>query len=111
MKITTHVLDTSRGRPADGVPVVLDKESKGGWTRVGAATTDANGRAGDLLGSAALEAGAWRLVFDTAAYFRARGIDGFYPDVTISFVVRDPAEHHHVPLLLSPHGFSTYRGS
>jgi 5-hydroxyisourate hydrolase len=109
MKITTHVLDTSRGRPADGVPVVLEKEAAGGFSRVGAGKTGVDGRCGGLVDE--LTVGTWRLVFDTATYFRDLGVEGFYPSVTIVFVVRDASQHHHVPLLLSPFGYSTYRGS
>jgi len=108
--ITTHVLDTSRGRPAAGVPVVLEREANSGWQPVGRGTTDADGRASDLLTSA-LEEGRYRLTFDTGAYFHAVGETGFYPEVSVTFVVASREEHHHVPLLLSPFGYSTYRGS
>jgi 5-hydroxyisourate hydrolase len=110
--ITTHVLDTSRGRPATGLGVALEHSSAGEWQRIGNAKTAADGRAANLApAGAALAAGTYRLVFDTAAYFQALGIAGFYPQVVVVFEVRDPAEHHHVPLLLSPYGYSTYRGS
>jgi len=102
--ITTHVLDTSRGRPAAGVPVVLERAVNSGWETVGSGTTDTDGRARDLL-SSALEAGRYRLTFDTGAYSH------FYPEVTITFVVDGGEDHYHVPLLLSPFGYSTYRGS
>lgn len=108
--ITTHVLDTSRGRPAAGVPVRLEEPRGGGV--LGQGVTDADGRLRDLLPAGhALSAGAYRLIFDTAAYFAALGVESFYPAVEIVFVVRDAAEHYHVPLLLSPYGYSTYRGS
>jgi 5-hydroxyisourate hydrolase len=110
--ITTHVLDTSRGRPAAGMGVALQRASAGEWQRVGAGKTSADGRAANLApAGATLTAGTYRLVFDTGAYFQALGVAGFYPEVAIVFEVRDPAEHHHVPLLLSPYGYSTYRGS
>ena len=111
--ITTHVLDTSLGRPAAGVPVTLEKqEAAGNWKAVGSGTTNADGRiAGFVPSGASLEAGTYRLTFDTAAYFRARGVQGFYPSVIVVFEIRDAAQHYHVPLLLSPHGYSTYRGS
>jgi 5-hydroxyisourate hydrolase len=109
--ITTHVLDTSRGRPAAGVAAVLDVESAGAWTRVGQGTTDADGRIEDLLAPGALRAATYRITFDTGAYFRALGVDAFYPEAAIVFVVRDASAHYHVPLLLSPFGYSTYRGS
>ena len=108
--ITTHVLDTSRGCPAAGVPVVLDREVDSGWQTVGRATTDANGRAGDLL-SSALREGRYRLTFDTGVYFTALGDAGFYPEVSVTFTVSSGEEHYHVPLLLSPFGYTTYRGS
>lgn len=132
MSLSTHVLDTAAGRPASGVPVRLERavagtggdgdsgggesdrgggdgdDSGGGgsgglvWTAVASRVTDADGRVRDLP---AHEAGTWRLVFDTAA----RSV--FFPEITVVFVVTDPAEHHHVPLLLAPYGYSTYRGS
>jgi 5-hydroxyisourate hydrolase len=102
--ISTHVLDTARGRPAAGVPVVLERAVDSRWEPVGRGTTDADGRVGDLL-SARPEDGRYRLTFDTGAYSR------FYPEVTVTFVVEGSEEHYHVPLLLSPFGYSTYRGS
>jgi 5-hydroxyisourate hydrolase len=109
--ITTHVLDTARGRPAAGVPVVLERAAAdSGWEPVARATTDADGRARGLLTSAP-EDGSYRLTFDTGAYFGAVGDTGFYPEVSVTFVVADGGEHYHVPLLLSPFGYSTYRGS
>lgn len=111
--ITTHVLDTSRGRPAGGVPVVLETETQGGgWQVLGRGETDADGRLKNLLPpDAALSAGVYRLTFDTDAYFRAQSIEAFFPAVSITFTLRDAGEHYHVPLLLSPFGYSTYRGS
>ena len=108
--ITTHVLDTSRGRPAAGVPVLLERVVDSGWQPVGRGTTDADGRARDLLQSAPGD-GQYRLTFDTGAYFRAIGESGFYPEVSVTFLVTHDEEHYHVPLLLSPFGYSTYRGS
>ena len=108
--ITTHVLDTSRGRPAAGVPVVLERAVNSGWQPVGRGTTDADGRARDLLSSAP-EDGRYRLTFDTDTYFRSVGATGFYPEVSVTFVVARGEDHYHVPLLLSPFGYSTYRGS
>jgi 5-hydroxyisourate hydrolase len=110
--ITTHVLDTARGRPAAGVPVTLEAKGEGGWTIVGRGATDADGRLRDLAPSDfVLNAGAYRLTFDAGAYFAAAGAEGFYAEVVVSFVVRDAAAHYHVPLLLSPYGYTTYRGS
>ncbi len=108
--ITTHVLDTARGHPASGVPVVLERAVAPGWRLVGHGSTDADGRANDLLSSAP-EAGRYRLTFDTEAYFRALGETGFYPEVSLTFLVESGEEHYHVPLLLSRFGYSTYRGS
>jgi len=110
--ITTHVLDISRGQPAAGVPVSLEAEASGEWKLVGAGTTDENGRISALVSpEIALSAGVHRLIFDTAKYFAAHNVRGFYPQVVVVFTIRDPAQHYHVPLLLSPFGYSTYRGS
>jgi 5-hydroxyisourate hydrolase len=108
--ISTHVLDTSRGRPAAGVPVTLERAGDSGWRPVGSGTTDADGRVRGLLTSAPAD-GRYRLTFDTGAYFQAVGEAAFYPEVSVTFVVADGEEHYHVPLLLSPFGYSTYRGS
>jgi 5-hydroxyisourate hydrolase len=109
--ITTHVLDTARGRPAQGVPVVLEQAAEDGWRELGRGATDADGRVRDLLPDGAPAAdGRYRLTFDTGAYFRDRGEAAFYPEVAVVFTVAGD-EHHHVPLLLSPFGYSTYRGS
>ena len=111
--ITTHVLDTSRGRPAAGVPVALARLSADGSPSVLAhGVTDADGRLRDLLpDGAAIDPGTYRLTFDVGAYFGEHEVAAFYPHVTIDFHVRDGGQHHHVPLLLSPFGYSTYRGS
>ncbi|MDB4930891.1 MAG: 5-Hydroxyisourate Hydrolase [Myxococcaceae bacterium] len=110
--ITTHVLDTARGRPAASVSITLEYQSADGWTVVGAGVTDDDGRLRTLLPADALiHLGVYRLTFDTDGYFNALGLDGFFPEAVIVFRVRDGAQHHHVPLLLSPFGYSTYRGS
>ena len=110
--ITTHVLDTSQGCPAAGVNVTLHREAVAGvWQQLGAGVTDAQGRVPDLLAGESLDRGTYRLTFATGEYHRGQGTDGFYPDVTVDFTVDDPAGHFHVPLLLSPFGYSTYRGS
>ena len=111
--ITTHVLDTSRGRPAAGVPVVLEARGEGGaWAELGRGFTDADGRLKELLPPEhKLSKGAYRLTFDTAVYFAAQGTKGFYNEVSVSFVVAETGAHYHVPLLLSPYGYTTYRGS
>ncbi|MEW5812626.1 MAG: hydroxyisourate hydrolase [Actinomycetota bacterium] len=105
MSLSTHVLDATTGRPATGVAVTL--RSAGG--EVAAGVTDDDGRIGLL--AAELENGTYRLRFDTASYFTARGVTGFYPEVLIVFEVTDAKAHHHVPLLLSPYAYSTYKGS
>ena len=111
--ITTHVLDISRGRPARGVAVSLEREtSDGGWQQIGKGATDADGRARDLMtDGSVLSEGVYRLTFGTGAYFAAQKIESFYREVVIAFTVSDSAHHYHVPLLLSPFGYSTYRGS
>ena len=111
--ITTHVLDTAAGRPAEGVPVSLERQAGDGtWKRLGESATGADGRCADLLPQGTpLETGVYRLTFDSESYFSARKVETFYPQVTVTFTVRDAAQHHHVPLLLSPFGYSTYRGS
>jgi len=109
--ITTHVLDTSRGRPAAGVPITLSRRTDRAWRELGKGLTDADGRAKTLLEPGEFTPGVYRLVFDTAAYYRMHNLDGFYPEVVVSFIVKEGTGHYHVPLLLSPYGYSTYRGS
>ena len=113
MSLSTHVLDAARGRPARGVVVVLERRGPGGWEHVARATTDDDGRVRDWSPSGVdlPAAGAHRLTFDTGSWFAAQGLDAFYPEVAVTFTVTDPDEHHHVPLLLSPFAYSTYRGS
>ncbi len=110
--ISTHVLDTSIGKPAKDIFIVLEKlNTDGKWTTLGSGKTNADGRLPDLLSSETkLNQGIYRLVFDTASYFKKQGIKGFYPSVTIAFEISDTS-HYHVPLLLNPFGYSTYRGS
>ena len=110
--ITTHVLDTSRGGAAAGVGVVLEVRHEGGWRLVGHGTTDANGRLTTLTAAGEVRPGTYRLTFDTGRYFRAAGIGApFFPEALVTFVVAGGGEHYHVPLLLSPFGYSTYRGT
>lgn len=110
--ITTHVLDTSRGKPASGVPVLLEMRSEDGWREIARAVTDVDGRARQLLPpESSLAAGTWRLTFGVGNYFESHGVESFYPEASIVFLIRDPGQHYHVPLLLSPYGYSTYRGS
>lgn len=107
--ITTHVLDTAMGRPAEGVPVRLESVTDT-VTILATATTDADGRIADL-GPDRVPAGTYRLVFDTATYFAATSQSAFFPEVSITFTLTDPGQHYHVPVLLSPFAYSTYRGS
>ena len=107
--ITTHVLDLTSGAPAAGVAVTLEAEKNGAWAALGGAVTDADGRVKDAF-AILPGTGRYRLTFATGAYFEGRGVASFHPVVVVTFDVREP-KHHHVPLLLSPFGYSTYRGS
>jgi len=110
--ITTHVLDTSLGRPATGIPVTLEKEQNGQWQSVGKGLTDSDGRVSQLLpANPPLSQGTYRISFDLMNYFANQGRTTFYPYATITFIVDNANQHYHVPLLLSGFGFSTYRGS
>ncbi|HVR40435.1 MAG TPA: hydroxyisourate hydrolase [Thermoanaerobaculia bacterium] len=104
--ITTHILDIARGRPAAGIAVTLEIRDGVAWKTIGGGTTDADGRCRTLTPSN-IAPGTYRITFDVATY----NTDGFFPHVAIEFHVRDAAQHYHVPLLLSPFGYSTYRGS
>ena len=107
--VTTHVLDTGLGQPAAGVPVRLVHVSPEGSRVVGESATDADGRVSEL-GPEQIDPGTYQLVFDTGVYAAATGQRCFFPEVTLTFLVAD-SSHHHVPLLLSPFAYSTYRGS
>jgi 5-hydroxyisourate hydrolase len=109
-RITSHVLDTSAGRPASGMAVRLERSGSGGSPPLASAATDADGRVRDWLPSG-VPAGRYRLVFETGAWFQATGRETLYPEVIIDFEVQDGLPHYHLPLLLSPFGYSTYRGS
>jgi 5-hydroxyisourate hydrolase len=106
--VSTHVLDSVTGRPAVGVSVRLDLRVGDDWHHLADGTTDDDGRIGSL---GEVAAGEHRITFGTGAYFRGQAVDTFYPEVTVVFEVTDPERHHHVPLLLSPFAYSTYRGS
>jgi 5-hydroxyisourate hydrolase len=108
MSLSTHVLDTARGLPAAGVPVSLARRDGDGWTTVASGRTDTDGRLRDWVPDAQWRPGRFRIVFDTAAYL---GPDAFFPEVVVEILVADPRRHLHVPLLLSPFAYSTYRGS
>jgi 5-hydroxyisourate hydrolase len=110
--ISTHVLDTMLGRPADGLNVRLDVlTDDGSFLTLAERTTDAQGRVLDFLPRGALEARTYRLTFETAAYYAATTRTAFYPWIEVVFWVSSAEQHHHVPLLLSPFGYSTYRGT
>jgi 5-hydroxyisourate hydrolase len=112
--ITTHVLDTSLGRPARGVAVVLEVRDIEGrsWRPLGEGRTDDDGRITDLLAADhPLLPGTYRLTFDVGAYYATRDTESFYGTIPLVFQVRATDEHYHVPLLLNPFGYSTYRGS
>lgn len=112
ISISTHALNTSTGKPASGLRLYL--ESRGGegtWSRIGEGNTNDDGRApGFIPAETVLQPGVYRMVFDTADYFKSSGVQGFYPVVEVVFEIRE-AGHYHIPLLLSPYGYSTYRGS
>jgi 5-hydroxyisourate hydrolase len=110
--ISTHVLDTSLGRPAAGIPITLEKrQDDGQYNELSSGTTDEDGRIGELVPKGTLTVGTYRITFDTGSYFEAQNLEGFYPQASIVFIVRKAEQHYHVPLLLNPFGYSTYRGS
>jgi 5-hydroxyisourate hydrolase len=111
-RISTHILDLSRGKPAAGVPVKLERqESSGKWLSLSSSQTDQDGRCAQLLNDDELAAGVYRLHFDTAAYFAARKIETLYPFIEVTFHVRAGESHFHIPLLLNANGYTTYRGT
>ncbi len=109
--LTTHVLDTALGKPAAGMKVVLERASATGYEQIAASLTNVDGRVIDLLPRDEFTPGRYLLHFDTGTYFAATKRETFYPEVAVLFNVKDPGQHHHVPLLVSPFGYSTYRGS
>lgn len=108
MSLSTHVLDNASGMPAPDVPVRLERSVDSGWEPVADGVTDADGRLRDWVPADRWAVGVYRLVFDTAAYL---GNSAFFPQVSVTFQVSEPDRHHHVPLLLSPYSYTTYRGS
>lgn len=112
-RISTHILDTTRGKPAASIPVRLERQDlTGTWRELCTARTDTDGRCAELLPeNQSLSEGVYRITFATADYFSAQGVQGLYPFVEITFLVRNGESHFHIPLLLSPNGYSTYRGS
>ncbi len=110
--ISTHVLNTASGKPAAGVAILLQYQAGKNWEELGRGLTDLQGRAADLYrAKKPLQAGTYRLVYETGVYFKGQGTKTFFPQVEIIFEVEKTDEHYHVPLLLSPFGYSTYRGS
>jgi 5-hydroxyisourate hydrolase len=109
-RVTTHVLDATSGRPAAGIEATLERQAGGRWLEVTGGRTDADGRISDF-GPEQLAPGVYRVTFAVGPYFAERGQPSFYPEVIIQFGIDDPDAHYHVPLLLSPYAYSTYRGS
>jgi 5-hydroxyisourate hydrolase len=113
MSITTHVLDIARGKPAEGVSVTLSLRASGGhFETLGKAKTDANGRCSSLThADHPVGPGVYRLNFDIGEYHEANRVEGLFPEVAVEFLVREPGQKFHIPLLISPFGYTTYRGS
>jgi 5-hydroxyisourate hydrolase len=115
MGLSTHILDTALGRPAANVEIKLsqfrDNAAGGAWHEIGSGRTDPDGRCKTLLGNALLQASDYKLHFVTGVYFYDLGLASLYPYVEIVFTVADPAQHYHIPLLLTANGYTTYRGS
>jgi 5-hydroxyisourate hydrolase len=111
-RISTHILDTTRGKPAANVPVRLEsRDESGSWSSLASSRTDQDGRCAQLLAGDELPPGVYRLVFDTASYFASLAVEPLYPVVGVTFQVRDGESQFHIPLLLSANGYTTYRGS
>lgn len=111
-QITTHILDTARGSPAAGVAVSLSLQVADAWQLLATGTTNSDGRAADLLpADKPLPAGIYKIHFDTAGYFSSSDLPVFYPWADVVFAINGDGTHYHIPLLLSPYGYSTYRGS
>ena len=111
--ITTHILDISTGFPAVRVPVILEGLIASGWVQIGNGVTDEDGRLHNLVPpESTFTPGSYRLIFETGTYFISQNVEGyFFPQITVEFTVRDTRRNYHIPLLLSPFGYSTYRGS
>jgi len=111
-QITTHVLDTSIGKPAQGIDLTLSQLTDNQWKLLGGGTTNSDGRVGDLLpDTITLAAGRYKVLFVTEQYFQDQNVAAFYPYAEIVFDIEGDGQHYHIPLLLSPFGYSTYRGS
>ena len=111
MGLSTHILDTALGKPAAGVEVELASQRDNDWKLLGKGATDSDGRCRTLLGEQPLEEAIYKLRFFTRAYYESQRLTGLYPFVDIVFEVREPDQHHHIPLLLTANGYTTYRGS
>ncbi|KFB38941.1 AGAP000415-PA-like protein [Anopheles sinensis] len=114
--LSTHILDTSRGKPAPEVPVTLYRQTGGQvWTKIGAGITDGDGRFREFFATdgpqPGLQTGVYKLHFEVSSYFRSRSVESLYPFIEVVFAVADPNQHYHIPLLLNAFGYSTYRGS
>lgn len=111
--ITTHILDIAAGKPAAGVAVRLERQGNDSqWCALATGATNEDGRVPELLADDhSLESGVYRITFDTGAYFKSTNTEGFYPEASVVFEIRNTNQHYHIPLLLSPFGYSTYRGS
>ncbi len=110
-QITTHILDTSLGKPAQGVRIRLEQSAFGNWSELASGVTNDDGRISDLLSKEIkLSHGHYRMIFDVKQYFDKLNVKSFYPSVTVEFEISEDS-HYHVPLLLNPFGYSTYRGS
>ena len=109
--ITTHVLDTRLGQPARELAITLSKQEKSTWQELASGVTNDDGRITDLLEKGSLEPGIYQMHFDTGAYHSALSVEGFYPEAVITFEIKNVEQHYQIPLLLSPFGYSTYRGS
>jgi 5-hydroxyisourate hydrolase len=110
-KLTTHVLDTALGRPAEGITIVLSSLEGESFKEIGRGTTNSDGRVKEIMGERELATGTYKMTFHTKDYLAKTNRQGFYPYVDVVFEVTRPDQHHHIPLLLSPFGYSTYRGS
>ncbi len=111
--ITSHVLDTSQGKPAAGIEIVLEIRAEADqWQKLGSGVTNSDGRVNDLLPAEhSLASGLYRLTFETASYFKAKNVRSFYSTIPVMFEIQESGGHYHIPLLLNPYGYSTYRGS
>ena len=111
-QITTHVLDTAIGIPAQGIPLSLSQWNDNEWTLLSKGTTNSDGRVGELLADdVVLEAGRYKVLFNTEDYFKKQSVEAFYPYVEVVFDIGGDGQHYHIPLLLAPFAYSTYRGS